>query len=54
MNIKVLLKRVLKWTCAIFLFLGVLIGNDIFAQNGSEISGIITDEGGLLYQELIL
>lgn len=47
MNIKVLLKRVLKWTCAIFLFLGVLIGNDIFAQNGSEISGIITDEGGL-------
>jgi TonB-linked SusC/RagA family outer membrane protein len=47
MNIKLFFKRVLKWTCAIFLFLGVLIGNDIFAQNGSEISGIITDEGGL-------
>lgn len=47
MNIKLLLKRVLMWTCAIFLFLGVLIGNNIYAQNGSEISGIITDEGGL-------
>ena len=47
MNIKFLLKSVLKWTCAIFLFMGLLIGNDIFAQSGSEISGVITDESGM-------
>jgi TonB-linked SusC/RagA family outer membrane protein len=46
--IKVLLKRVLKWTCAIFLFFGVLIGNDLFAQNnGFAVNGTITDEAGL-------
>lgn len=46
--IKVLLKKVFKWTCAIFLFLGVLVGNELNAQNsGFAVNGTITDETGL-------
>jgi hypothetical protein len=45
--IKVLLKRVLKWTCAIFLFFVVLVGSNLQAQNsGFAVNGTITDDAG--------
>lgn len=47
MNIKFLLKKVLKWICAIFLFMGLLMGNEIYAQNGPTISGTIAEQGGM-------
>ncbi|MDP3945773.1 MAG: TonB-dependent receptor [Lutibacter sp.] len=46
MNIKVLLKKALKWSLAIFIFLGVFLGNEIIAQNGTTINGTITEASG--------
>ncbi|HSQ47972.1 MAG TPA: TonB-dependent receptor [Lutibacter sp.] len=46
MNIKVLLKKALKGCFAIFLFMGVLMGNEIIAQEGSTIKGVITEVSG--------
>ena len=46
--IKVLLKKVQQWTCAIFLFLGLLISNNLIAQNnGFAVNGTITDDAGM-------
>lgn len=46
MNINFLLKKSLKWSCALFLFLGLFIGNDIIAQNGIVVGGTINDDSG--------
>lgn len=46
MNIKVLLKKALKWSFAILLFLGVVMGNEINAQDGSTVNGVITEVSG--------
>ncbi len=47
MNVKFLLKKALKVYFAIFIFLGLLSGNEIFAQQNSvTISGAIIDESG--------
>ena len=46
MNIKVLLKKALKGCFTILLFLGVLVGNEIIAQEGTTIKGVITEVSG--------
>ncbi|KAA5827977.1 SusC/RagA family TonB-linked outer membrane protein [Algibacter amylolyticus] len=47
MNIKLLFRKSIKLCCTVFLFLGVLMGNKMYAQDKTiPISGTITDQSG--------
>ncbi|SNR30847.1 SusC/RagA family TonB-linked outer membrane protein [Lutibacter flavus] len=46
MNINVLFKRTLKWSCGIFLFLGLFVGSEVIAQNGTTVNGTVSDDTG--------
>ena len=46
MNNKLLFKKILKCSFTFLVFVSLLLGNKAFAQGGSTISGVVTEESG--------
>lgn len=47
MNIKLLTKKITKCSFTFLVFMSLLLGNEMYAQGDSTISGVVTDEAGL-------
>ncbi len=46
MNIKLLSKKTLKCSFTFLVFMSLLLGNNVFAQGGPTVSGVVTEESG--------